>query len=79
MKKKKVMVLIGDWPRHFIEDLKFFEEVSKRFNSPVVKVNKFRYKISIGNKEIIFQFCFGPDDDEVWHIRSATRGKEKGG
>lgn len=76
MENSKVLILIGDWPKHIIEDLGLFDLIEKKLSIRITKLDKFSYKTTIKNKEIIFQFCFGSEENKFRKIRERHWGKK---
>jgi len=73
---KKMTILIGDWPGHFIKKVKLFEKIEEKFNCKIKKKGTFVYETKINDNKLIFQFCFGPADDKVWRERKRIREKD---
>lgn len=73
---RELTILIGCWVKQFIDETKFFNYLEKRFDCKIKKVNYFLYRTQINNIRIEFQFCFGPNDDELWQERKRIRAKE---
>ncbi|MDO8509379.1 MAG: hypothetical protein Q7S27_06895 [Nanoarchaeota archaeon] len=76
MKSDKFLILIGDWPKHIIEDLRLFDLIEDKLSTEIIKLDEFSYKTIIDDKEIIIQFCFGSEENEFRKIRE-EHWKEK--
>jgi len=68
-RSEKITILIGCWRGTFVNDVKFFDYLKKKLGCKIVRTGRFVYKTRLNNKEITFQFCFGPDNDLIWNKR----------
>src|SRR3989344_7561455 len=69
MKGDKILILIGDWPKHIIEDLRLFDLIENKLSTKIIELDEFSYKTIIKKKKIIIQFCFGSEENKFRKIR----------
>lgn len=69
---KKIAIIIGDFPDHFVNNLRFFENLEREIGCIVKKKTKSRFESKINNNKVIFQFCIGPSRDPLWLKRKGS-------
>jgi len=73
---KQIIIFIGCWVHQFVNDIKFFDALEKTLGCTVKRRSTFTYVTTINNSKITFQFCFGPNNDNVWKERKRIRTQE---
>lgn len=73
---KKITILVGCWVGQFVKDIAFFKYLENNLKCKIKKKSEFVFETIINDKKIIFQFCFGPDNDKIWQERKRIRAKD---
>jgi glycerol-3-phosphate cytidylyltransferase-like family protein len=76
-KPKRILIFVGCWVEQFVKDIKFFDYLENKLGCKVKKKSKFVFETILNNHKVIFQFCFGPDNDKIWKERKKIRAKER--
>lgn len=62
---KNIMILVGAWPNHIINELALFDLIEKTFHGRIQKKDAFAFDTVIKNTKVTFQFCLGHDNDPI--------------
>lgn len=70
---KKITIFIGSWVEDMTKKVGFFNYLEKKMKCKIRKKSDFVFQTRLDDKEITFQFCFGPANDIIYQTRKSLK------